>query len=126
MKKPTKNNNKKPQASDPNESFEDKLAKLGFDMKQPTNGGCGNPDCLYCGKGKLFGYIPLNQQDPFTPVAQSNVTFVPGNTDSDTFIYVGDEQLEGVTKVELCYDAETGIPVLKLEIVGIDIRAERN
>jgi len=129
MKKQPKNN-KKTTDSNASNSFEEKLAKLGFDVSQPSTSGCDNPDCMYCGNGKLFGYIPIKQkeemeEDLFAPAIDCNVTFVPGNSDEDTFIYVGEELLKGVTKAKLCYDSETGVPTLELEIVGFSVETHK-
>ena len=56
------------------------------------------------------------------PNPTSNVSFWPGNTAQNSSVYVESVEVTGVVKAVLEYDADTDLPVLKLEIMGPRIR----
>jgi hypothetical protein len=87
---------------------------------------CGSPACLW-GKYDQFamnapssaesGAIQDNNAE------LSNVVFTPGSYTESTEVYVDGIKLTGVSKASLEYDAEMGVPVLKLEIIAPQIQA---
>jgi hypothetical protein len=56
------------------------------------------------------------------PNPMSNVSFWPGNTAQNSTVIVGGAEITGVVKAVLEYDADTDVPILKLEIMGPRIR----
>lgn len=86
---------------------------------------CGSSACLWNKYDQLddidFGRNPVSILDtPRQSSDSSNVIFVPAEDVQNTKVYVGDQSLEieGVTKAALEYDADLGVPVLRLEITG--------
>jgi hypothetical protein len=131
MKKTTKsskatNNTKAPKSSSSSlgannaqKQLERELGKIGLSvdeasewLNRDTSKTCGIEGCPTC---------DTDQFDELNDSAISNVSFVPGATAEETLIYVGDTLLKGVRKASLEYDAELGLPMLKLEILGISV-----
>lgn len=57
-----------------------------------------------------------------SPSPASNISFWPGDTAQNSTVFVGSTEITGVVKAVLEYDADTELPVLKLEIMGPRIR----
>lgn len=90
---------------------------------------CGSPACLW---GK---YDQFNDSAATAPssaesrtiqdsdIELSNVVFTPGSYTESTEVYIDGIKVTGVSKASLDYDAEMGVPVLKLEIIAPQIQA---
>ena len=63
-------------------------------------------------------YVKSEEQD----IPMSNVSFWPANSATNTVVMVGANEITGVVKATLDYDANMELPVLKLEILGPSIR----
>lgn len=90
---------------------------------------CGSPTCMWNKYDNVEdGDFEIKPSDDIYGEAEfsdmSNVIFVPGTDTNDTKVYINntDTQLHGVSKATLKYDAELGIPILKLEIVAPQVQ----
>lgn len=110
--------------------LEKELSKIGLSVdgaKEWLNGGtasnaCGQLGCPTCGDiESMTDEEYVNYLNNTTEEDASNVSFIPGETAEETLIYVGETLLRGVTKATLEYDAELGVPLLKLEILGVSL-----
>jgi hypothetical protein len=133
MKKTTKTTKStkttKPSTSTNNaqKQLEKELSKIGLSVDEASewlnsSKPCGQAGCPTCGDiESITDEEYVNYLNNSTNEEVSNVSFVPGATAEETLIYVGETLLRGVTKATLEYDAELGVPLLKLEILGVSL-----
>lgn len=117
--KTTKSSSSSLGSNNAQKQLERELGKIGLSVDEAsewlngeTSKSCGMEGCPTCDTTQ---FDDLNDSDI------SNVSFVPGATAEETLIYVGNTLLKGVTKASLEYDAELGLPMLKLEILGVSV-----
>ena len=107
--------------------LEKELGKIGLSVDEASNWlnsskPCGQAGCPTCGDienmtdDEYVNYLNSTAEEDV-----SNVSFIPGATAEETLIYVGETLVRGVTKATLEYDAELGVPLLKLEILGVNL-----
>jgi hypothetical protein len=99
------------------QQLEQELSKLGMTFEEAQawlKGGCR-------GCNKASCEAKPAESDFFTINEACNVVFHPGTTTDTTAVLVDGIPMQGVTKAVLEYDTELGVPILKLEIVGIEL-----
>ena len=99
------------------QQLEQELSKLGMTIEEAQawlKGGCRG-----CSKSSCT-VKPAETDFPGINEA-CNVVFHPGTTTDTTAVLVDGISMQGVTKAVLEYDTELGVPILKLEIVGIEL-----
>ena len=107
--------------------LEKELGKIGLSVDEASewlnsSKPCGQAGCPTCGDiESMTDEEYVNYLNNTTEEDASNVSFIPGATAEETLIYVGETLLRGVTKATLEYDAELGVPMLKLEILGVSL-----
>ena len=107
--------------------LEKELGKIGLSVDEASDWlnsskPCGQAGCPTCSDiESMTDEEYVNYLNNSTNEEVSNVSFVPGATAEETLIYVGETLLRGVTKATLEYDAELGVPLLKLEILGVSL-----
>jgi hypothetical protein len=107
--------------------LEKELGKIGLSVDEASDWlnsskPCGQEGCPTCGDiERMTDEEYVNYLNNTTEEDASNVSFIPGATAEETLIYVGETLLRGVTKATLEYDAELGVPMLKLEILGVSL-----
>jgi hypothetical protein len=125
--KTTKTTKPSTNANTAQKQLEKELSKIGLSVDEASDWlnsskPCGQAGCPTCGdvenmsEEEYVKYLNNTSEED-----TSNVSFVPGATAEETLIYVGDTLLKGVTKATLEYDAELGVPMLKLEILGVTL-----
>jgi hypothetical protein len=125
--KTTKTNKPSTSTTAAQKQLEKELGKIGLSVDEASdwlNGGkpCGQAGCPTCGDiEKMSDAAYANYINSTTNEGAGNVSFIPGATAEETLIYVGETLLRGVTKATLEYDAELGVPLLKLEILGVSL-----
>ena len=101
---------------------------------------CGSPACLWNKYDKLssksaYTHAFDNQPSweeidaPSTnkpEQAFSNIVFAPSTSTENTEAYLNGTKITGVSKASLEYDAELGVPVLKLEIIAPQIQGSQS
>jgi hypothetical protein len=108
--------------------LEKELSKIGLSVDEANDWlksgkPCGQANCSTCGNidPSVSDIEYANYINSTTNEEAGNVSFIPGATAEETLIYVGETLLRGVTKATLEYDAELGVPLLKLEILGVSL-----